>query len=366
VDVVVAGAGPAGWALAHQCARAGLDTTLIDPAPFAPWPATYGLWHDQCASLPAGSFITARAVHAGGRPLDRAYCVLRNDVVLAGFRRGVTVVTSRVIAADHGPHGVTVSLNDGTRIACAVVVDASGARRVLSGGPLTGPCAEQTAFGVIVPAQAAAPFVAPGEAVFMDNWSTSDGLATFLYAVPLPDGRVLLEETSLAARPGVSRDVLRNRLARRGVDLTGPVEWVRFALDVPPSWRGNAVAFGAAAGMVHPATGYSLGDAFAMAPRVAAAIADTPRGQAASAARRVIWSPRARTVHRLRTRGLRTLLALPADRHPEFFSSFFTLPSDVRDAYLTGREDVPGTAAAMAAVFRTASWGIRKTILILR
>jgi lycopene beta-cyclase len=118
--------------------------------------------------------------------------------------------------------------------------------------------------------------------------------------------------------------------------------------------------------MVHPATGYSLGDAFAMAPRVAAAIADTPRGQAASAARRVIWSPRARTVHRLRTRGLRTLLALPADRHPEFFSSFFTLPSDVRDAYLTGREDVPGTAAAMAAVFRTASWGIRKTILILR
>ncbi|CRK56378.1 putative lycopene cyclase [Alloactinosynnema sp. L-07] len=363
VDVVVVGAGPAGWALAHHCVGAGLDTMLVDPAPFAPWPATYGLWLDQCAALPADSYIRVRTVHAGGRPLDRGYCVLRNDVVLAGFSRGVTVVTGQVTAADRGPHGVTVALADGTRIACAVAVDASGARRVLSGGPLAGPRAEQTAFGVIVPA---ASFVPAGEAVFMDHWATVGGLATFLYAVPLPDGRVLLEETSLAARPGVPRAVLRDRLAARGVDMTGPVEWVRFALDVPPPWRGDAVAFGAAAGMIHPATGYSLGDAFALAPRVAAAIADAPRGKAGVAARQAVWSPRAQVVHRLRSRGLRTLLALPADRHPQFFESFFTLPSELRDAYLTGREDVRGTAAAMAAVFRAVPWGIRKTILLLR
>ncbi|WP_436499438.1 lycopene cyclase family protein [Actinokineospora sp. HUAS TT18] len=365
VDVVVVGAGPAGWALAHHCARAGLDTALVDPAPFAPWPATYGMWRDQCAGLPPDSFITASAVRAVGQPVERGYCVLRNDVVLAAFSRGVTAVTGRVIAADHGPHGVTATLADGTRLACAVVVDASGVRRVLSGGPLGGPRAEQTAYGVVVPA-ASAPFVKPGEAVFMDHWSTADGVATFLYAVPLPGDRVLLEETSLAARPGIPRAVLRDRLAARGVDLTGRVEWVRFALDVPPPWRGDAVAFGAAAGMVHPATGYSLGETFALAPRVAAAIADAPRGQAGTAARKAVWSPKARIVHRLRTRGLRTLLTLPADRHPAFFESFFTLTPDLRDAYLTGREDVPGTTAAMLAVFRAAPWRIRKTILLLR
>ena len=51
MDVLVVGAGPAGMALAAQCARRGLRTGLVDPAPQRPWTATYGMWADE---LPAG------------------------------------------------------------------------------------------------------------------------------------------------------------------------------------------------------------------------------------------------------------------------------------------------------------------------
>lgn len=371
MDVVVVGAGPAGWAVAYQCAGLGLRTALLDPDPYAPWPATYGLWADQCAALPPTAEVTkATAVRAAGRRLDRGYCVLHNESVLAGFAQSdVTVFACRVRAAEHGPRGSTIVLDDGRRLACAVVVDASGARRVLSGGPTRAPRTEQTAFGVVVPATAASRFVAPGEAVFMDDWITDGGIATFLYAVPLPGDRVLLEETSLAARPGVARDVLAARLRSRGITLTRQTEWVRFPLDITPPWRGDAVPFGAAAGMVHPATGYSLGDALTVAPVVAGAIAgalaDGP-AKARAAARAAVWSPAARLVHGLRLRGLRTLTALPAERFPAFFDTFFTLPADLRDAYLTGRDDVRGTTAAMATMFRHVPWRIRTTMATLR
>ncbi len=143
------------------------------------------------------------------------------------------------------------------------------------------------------------------------------GPATFLYAVPLPDGRVLLEETSLARRPGLPfaelRDRLLARLAGHGIDPgDADVERVRFPVDAGPvAGSGRVVAFGAAAGLTHPATGYGVADALRLAPRVADAIATG----GAAAARRVVWPARARAVHRLRRAGLATLLALPAGAH---------------------------------------------------
>ncbi|MGQ0838558.1 lycopene cyclase family protein [Actinokineospora sp.] len=373
VDVIVVGAGPAGWAVADGCARRGLHTALVDPDPHARWPATYGLWADQCAALPPGSTVLpASAVHAAGRSLARGYAVLDNDSVLSAFTRSpLATVMDRVVSAAYGPRGATVALASGARLAGAVVIDASGARRVLSGGPPRGTRAEQTAYGLMVPAASAAGLVAPGEAVFM-RWCGS----TFLYAVPLPGGRVLLEETSLARRPGLGLDELRSRLIARlaaaGIRADADtVERVRFALDVPvpPVWRRGAVPFGVAAGMIHPATGYSVADALLTAPRVADAIARAlPRGPlaASAAGRAAVWSPAARAVHALRRRGLRTLLALPAERVPEFFAEFFALPDDLQRAYLSGREDVRGTAAAMAALFRRAPWRVRAAMVAAR
>lgn len=370
-DVVVVGSGPAGWAVAHACAERGLDTALVAPRPDAVWRPTYGLWADQAAALPAGSdTVTATSVRAGDRRLPRGYTVLDNASVLAAYRRGaVRVVRGSVVAVEPGRH---VVLRGGERVAGRVVVDASGRRRVLSGGPLAGDRVEQTAYGVVVPAAAAEPLVARDDAVFM-RWHQGSGWPTFLYAVPLPGGRTLLEETSLARRPGLPMADLAERLAGRLAAAGIPaadvlaVERVRFAVDLPlPRAAPGVVAFGVAGGMMHPATGYSVGEALTTAPTVAAAIADElPYGgtRAARAAHTAVWSPSARAVRRLRNWGLRALLALPPARVPEFFDVFFSLPPDLQRAYLSGRGDLRGTTAAMSAMFGAAPWRTRRVLV---
>jgi lycopene beta-cyclase len=376
MDVLVAGAGPAGWVAAAACAHAGLDTVLVAPNPHARWPATYGLWSDECALLPGGSrWVEAGAVAltASTHRLASGYAVLDNESVRAALvHPQIATVADGVAAVRTGPHGSSVTLSSGRVLAAAVVVDATGVRRVLSGGPARGPRAEQSAFGVLLPGTAGAPLLAPGEALFMD-WRPVPGFdpSTFLYAVPLPDGRVLLEETSLARRPGLGLAQLRARLLARlgshGIVTTGGAsERVRFPLDLPvPRGRPGVVTFGAAAAMVHPATGYGVADALRLGPRVAAAIAaglDREPAAAVRAARQVLWNPATRAVYALRRRGLAVLLSLPAERLPQFFELFFELPPDLQHRYLAGRDDLAGTARAMTALFRAADRSMRTSI----
>jgi lycopene beta-cyclase len=197
------------------------------------------------------------------------------------------------------------------------------------------------------------------------------GPGTFLYAVPLPDGTTLFEETSLAARPGLDLETLRARLRARlaGRDMStggGRIERVRIALDLPlPRARPGVVAFGAAAALVHPATGYSLAEVFRLAPRVAGAIA-RERGRPASAARaarRVLWPPAARAVRLLRLRGLTALLRMPPEQLAQFFELFFGLPAELQRRYLGERSDVAGTLAAMATIFGRADPSLRVALV---
>ena len=107
--------------------------------------------------------------------------------------------------------------------------------------------------------------------------------ASFLYALPLGDGQVLLEETCLAAAPGVPIDTLKvrlgRRLERRGVDpaaIATPLG--REVVRIPMLGRGappppGVVAIGTAGRGGHPASGYSVAHALASAPRLASAIA---------------------------------------------------------------------------------------------
>jgi lycopene beta-cyclase len=49
---------------------------------------------------------------------------------------------------------------------------------------------------------------------------------------------------------------------------------------------------------------------------------------------------------------------------PKFFDVFFALPQRHRWAYLTGREDVPGSATAMGALFSASPWWLRKRLVL--
>uniref|UniRef100_UPI001BDCBD0E lycopene cyclase family protein n=1 Tax=Pseudonocardia lacus TaxID=2835865 RepID=UPI001BDCBD0E len=256
-----------------------------------------------------------------------------------------------------------------------VVVDAGGA-----GQPLRRPAgrvvtADQTAYGVVVPAEAAAPLVAPGEALFMD-WRPDHGRGgwpSFLYGVPLDGSRVLLEETSLARRPGLGlpelRERLHARLAHHGVPVAADaeVERVRFPVDVGRHRGAGVLGFGAAAPLVHPASGFSVAGALALAPRVAGALAghlpDHP-DRALAAARAVVWPAGARAVHRFRRIGLEALLRMPPADVPVFFERFFALPEHHRWNYLTAREDLRATAATMTALFARAEWRLRLRLVL--
>jgi lycopene beta-cyclase len=374
MDVLIAGAGPAGWALAAACARLGLRTALADPAPLAPWHATYGLWADEL-NLPESAIAAAPArtlaIGTSEHLLRRRYLVARNEGLrdwLADDR--VQLLAGRVRHAVHGPYGSTVFFDTGHRIAAGIVVDATGARRILSGGPPRR-TAEQTAFGLVLDVADAERLVPGDTALFMD-WRQASPVAdpSFLYALPVGDSRVLVEETSLARRPGLDQDLLaarlRARLAAVGVAPGDRQEQVRISLDLPPVRAGRVVPFGVAAGLVHPATGYSLATSLQLAPLVAETLADgLEHGPvaAAKAAHRRIWSPMAQAVHSLRHHGLRALRALPAEGLPEFFELFFSLPEDHQRAFTSAREDLPGNAAMMAEIFRGAPWALRTRLI---
>lgn len=57
-DVLVVGAGPAGLALAAALGERGLRVVGLAPDPRAPWPNTYGVWHDEVEPLGYAPFLS--------------------------------------------------------------------------------------------------------------------------------------------------------------------------------------------------------------------------------------------------------------------------------------------------------------------
>ncbi|MGW6936796.1 lycopene cyclase family protein [Lentzea sp. NPDC054927] len=318
-DVLVIGGGPAGRALARACAQEGLHTAIVDRHPHRTWTATYGAWADE---LPPHTPVaaTSTVVRAYAR---EEHLIPRTYVVLDNAR------------LHELPHDVTVLQQPALQqpAEARYTFNATGARKGR---------AEQTAVGTVIESDST-------ETTLMD-WRNGD---TFLYKVPLGGNKLLVEETCLARRPGMPLSELRARLHTR-LEAGPQEERVRFPLDAP---RATDRAFGAAAGFIHPATGYSVATSLALAPKVAQAV------KAGEDPKHVIWSRKARIVHALRRRGLEALLRMDADETRDFFELFFQLDGGLQRAYLSGREDVRGTVAAMTALFRRAPWRLRVKLM---
>ncbi|MFC7450362.1 lycopene cyclase family protein [Rhodococcus daqingensis] len=360
-DLAVVGLGPAGRALAHRAAVAGLDVVAVDPHPDRRWTPTYAAWSDELPGWLDADAVSAARVErprvwaTRERALARPYCVLDNDALRAALDLGTARVHAGT-AVDVEPDRVI--LQDGTRLRARQVIDARGARH--SRG-----LAEQTAHGVVVSGEAASPVLGGGDAWFMDwrpdNGAPPDQPRSFLYAVPLGGDRVLLEETCLVGRPGLSQEELRGRLETRlrarGVPVSAHAERerVRFPVEVPRA-AGAVTTFGARAGIMHPGTGYSVAASLSSVDEVVSAIA------AGRDPRRALWPVRARAVRRLRDVGLRALLRLPPPLTADFFDAFFDLPAAHQRAYLSARADPVAVGAAMAAVFRRAPNPVRRTL----
>lgn len=334
----------------------------VDPHPDRPWLPTYAAWVDELPGWLGADVLrsTVPRPHAWGtRPhvLDRTYGVLDN----ATLHRALDVADVRVIRGAAGAVAPTVvALRDGTDVRAHRVVDARGLRP----DPAR---AEQTAFGIVLPASAAAPALGDAPCWFMD-WRADNGTEphdppSFLYAVPLGEDTVLLEETCLVGRPGLPLHELRRRLharlGNRGVEPPAnlEVERVRFPVEAPHD-RSGVATFGARAGLIHPGTGYSVAASLsAVEDAVSALVSGRDPGKA-------LWPWHARAVRSLREVGLAALLRLDPSETATFFDSFFALPITRQRAYLSGRDDVGGTAGTMWTLFRTVPPSIRRTLAV--
>jgi lycopene beta-cyclase len=195
------------------------------------------------------------------------------------------------------------------------------------------------------------------------------GPPTFLYALPLPDGRVFLEETSLVAAPALPMAALEARLAARlaarGIRIRAvhATERCGIPMNAPLPLRDQrGLAFGAAGGLVHPASGYSVSTAFQLAPSFAATLAanvDHGPTAAAAAAWDELWPTdrvRARHLHLVGSAALSRMA--PAELRA-FFTSFFSLPIDVWSRFLASNPGATEVAGTMLHLFRVSPPGVR-------
>uniref|UniRef100_UPI002BB1B171 lycopene cyclase family protein n=1 Tax=Gordonia sp. (in: high G+C Gram-positive bacteria) TaxID=84139 RepID=UPI002BB1B171 len=350
-------------AQAWQCAAlraAGLRVVLIDPDPLRPWSQTFGVFVDELPDWLSPECFASRsetitAYTPQRQVLPRPYAALDNTRLRAALSLSeVTIVTASSVHAD----ARRVTLSDGSTLTADVVVDASGRRASWNTA-----APRQRAYGVIGHLDSDA------ETVLMDWRPPAPGTPTpptFSYRVPLGDGRFLVEETFLAGSAPPVTEMARRWAARgtppgwTGDRDTAPVEVVDFPLadDRRPPWidDGQPLRFGAAGGLMHPATGYSLAASLRCADTVVEAII-TGRDP-----RSALWPHRARAVYRLRHRGLAVLADLDASGTERFFTAFFSADAAAQRAYLGSRNDLAGVLRAMAATFAAADWSTRRTI----
>ncbi len=339
--LLVVGAGPAGRALAHRALVHGMSVTVVDPAPDAAWRSTFGMFDDDLPGWLPRDVIACDAPSftvftPERREVGRRYCVLDAPAL----QRALTLDGARLEASrarEITAH--TVRLDDGRLLSADHVIDARG------GGATDPRIPRQTAYGAVVSGDGT-------EMVLMDWRQTGAAAPTFSYRVGLGGGRRLIEETCLAGAPPVPLDVLAARNARRAGSAEpggAEPELVDFPLHPGPApWRSphGGPRSGAAGGLMHPATGYSIAASLGAADGLAAALA---RGGDPV---RALWPRRARWTYRLRLVGLAVLLGFDGRELTAFFDAFFGLPVHRQRAYLGGRDDLRGTLATMWAVFR--------------
>ncbi|XP_039031725.1 lycopene epsilon cyclase, chloroplastic-like [Hibiscus syriacus] len=216
--------------------------------------------------------------------------LLHEELLRRCVESGVMYLNSKVetiIEATDGHNLVPCGHN--RVVPCRLVTVASGAAsgKLLQyevGGPRV---SIQTAYGIEVDVENN-PYD-PSLKVFMDYRdytkqeipSLEAQCPTFLYAMPMSSTRVFFEETCLASKDAIPFDLLKKKLMLRletmGIRIlkVHEEEWSYTPVGGSlPNTEQKILAFGAAASMVHPATGYSVVRSLSKAPNYASVIAN--------------------------------------------------------------------------------------------
>ena len=171
----------------------------------------------------------------------------------------------------------------------------------------------------------------------------------------------------------VLKQRLQQRLDQRGVEITEVIheEFCLFPMNLPlPDRRQPVLAFGGAASMVHPASGYMVGSLLRRGPdlaqALAEAIANSELGSAALAQRgwQALWPMELVLRHRLYQFGLGRLMGFNETLLRTHFSTFFALPREEWFGFLTNTLPLPRLMGVMLRLFALSPWELRKGLVL--
>lgn len=374
LDLVVIGCGPAGLALAAESAKLGLIVGLIGPD--LPFTNNYGVWEDEFKDLGLEGCIEHvwrdTIVYLDDSDpvmIGRAYGrvsrhLLHEELLRRCVESGVMYLNSKVERIIEATDGQSlVACEDNIVVPCRLASVASGAAsgKLLQyevGGPRV---SVQTAYGVEVEVESI-PYD-PSLMVFMDYRDYAkqevpcleDQYPTFLYAMPMSPTRVFFEETCLASKAAMPFDLLKKKLMLRlktmGIQIlrTYEEEWSYIPVGGSlPNTEQKNLAFGAAASMVHPATGYSVVRSLSEAPKYASVLANIlKKGHSKSIvtgrradenismqAWNTLWPLERKRQRAFFLFGLALILQLDIEGIRTFFRTFFRLPNWMWQGFL--------------------------------
>lgn len=403
LDAIVVGCGPAGLALAAELGKRGVSVAIVGHD--VPFVNTYGVWEDEFIELNLTHTLdkvwrSSSCYFKEGKEIkvNRAYGrvnkkLLRDELLGRCKEHGVRYYNGTVVGVEvdavreagtaegDGYAKTMVTLKDGAEFAAKMVTLASGgaAGRFLKYEDDAPSTAAQTAYGIEADVTG---YVENGKfdkdaMLFMDfrrhhtglypgtasrqvngehpnggegQWETGTEAPSFLYAMPESDGkRVFLEETCLVAKPALPFSVLKRRLYRRcealgiTIDKVHEEEWSYIPTGGPLPARSQGItAFGSAANLVHPATGYSIVRSLRAAPGMADAIVKGINEQpnavaAAEVAWEALWSMEDRRQASFHVFGMELLCQLDVKETTDFFSTFFALPKKQWEGFLASK-----------------------------
>lgn len=277
--------------------------------------------------------------------------------------KGVKFHKAKVWEIKHQEFESSVACDDGTEIKANLVIDASGFASRFTEYSNSKPrnCGFQIAHGILAEVEQH-PFDL-NKMVLMDWRDTHLGnepylrqdnkkSPTFLYAMPFDSNLIFLEETSLVGRPALPYAVVKRRMAARlrhlGIKVKRILEEEKCVIPMGgslPKMPQAVVAAGGVAGMVHPASGYSVVLGMAAAPGVARRAAEglgsggrMIRGRALQG--RVwegVWPAERRRAREFYCFGMETLVRLDLEGLRRFFDAFFDLEGFYWEGFLSSR-----------------------------
>ncbi len=403
IDALVIGAGPGALAIAAALAKENLKIeALSENDPSIPWPFTYGIWGNEVDGLGLDHLLEHRwknTVSFLGKGSKEKFSKeneatkhkidyglfdklkLQNhwlkECELASVKWHKGHAKNLEVEDNH----CTVTTSDGLQISSRLVIDATGYKPIFLRSDKTEPISVQTCYGIV--ASFNKPPVEEGQFVLMDY--RSDHLSSeerkdppsFLYAMDLGNGKFFLEETSLGLAPPMELEVLKKRLQQRlsyhnikVKDIENEELGLYLPMNLPlPDLTQPVLGFGGSAAMVHPASGYMIGNLIRRAPDLAKVISEAMKDPSASPAViankgwNSLWPSEHRRKNALYKFGLEKLMRFTEEELRSFFKSFFGLPKESWYGFLTNTLSIEDLVQAMMKMFLNSSWNVRWALM---